>query len=264
MELIPRISRAQSMDVLSSMATVAGYKAVLLAAESAPQDVSHAGDRGRDALAGQGADTGSRRGRSAGHRLGPRLGAVVEAYDVRPAVKEQVQSLGAKFLDLPLDTAAAQDQGGYAKAFDENFYKRQRELLLKAVAANDVVITTAAVPGKKAPILITTEMVEAMATGSVILDLAAERGGNCELSQPGKTIVHNGVKILAPLNLPATTPYHASQMYSKNVATLLAYLVKDGKLTLDRSDEIVSETLVSIDGDLVHPKVKEALAAGAA
>ncbi|HEY5315544.1 MAG TPA: Re/Si-specific NAD(P)(+) transhydrogenase subunit alpha [Pirellulales bacterium] len=257
MELIPRISRAQSMDALSSMATVAGYKAVLLAAEALPKMfpmlITAAGTLSPAKVLIVGAGVAGLQAIASARRMG----AVVEAYDVRPAVKEQVQSLGARFLDLPLDTAAAQDQGGYAKAQDESFYQRQREMMLKAVAANDVVITTAAVPGKKAPILITAEMVAAMAPGSVILDLAAERGGNCELSQPGRTIVHGGVQILAPLNLPATVPYHASQMYSKNVATLLAYLVKDGKLTLDRQDEIVAETLVAIDGQVVHPRVKE-------
>ncbi|HWC90976.1 MAG TPA: Re/Si-specific NAD(P)(+) transhydrogenase subunit alpha [Pirellulales bacterium] len=257
MELIPRISRAQSMDALSSMATVAGYKAVLLAAEALPKMfpmlITAAGTLSPAKVLIVGAGVAGLQAIASARRLG----AVVEAYDVRPAVKEQVQSLGARFLDLPLDTAAAQDQGGYAKAQDESFYQRQREMMLKAVAANDVVITTAAVPGKKAPILITAEMVAAMAPGSVILDLAAERGGNCELSQPGQTTVHGGVQVLAPLNLPATVPYHASQMYSKNVATLLAYLVKDGKLTLDQQDEIVSETLVAIDGQIVHPRVKE-------
>jgi NAD(P) transhydrogenase subunit alpha len=188
---------------------------------------------------------------------------VVEAYDVRPDVKEQVMSLGGKFLDLPLETGAAQDAGGYARAFDESFYKRQRELMLKAVAANDVVITTAAVPGRKAPTLVTTEMVEAMQPGSVIVDLAAERGGNCELTQPGQTITHRGVMILGPDNLPSTVPHDASQMYARNVSTLLLYLVKvgpeGGKLAIDMADEITRETLVTHDGKVVHPKVLGAL-----
>jgi NAD(P) transhydrogenase subunit alpha len=267
MELIPRITKAQSMDALSSMATIAGYKAVLLAAEALPKMfpmlmtaagtiapakalVLGAGVAGLQAIA-----------------TARRLGAMVEAYDVRPDVKEQVMSLGAKFLDLPLETGAAQDAGGYARAFDEAFYRRQRELLLKAVAVNDVVITTAAVPGKKAPILVTRKMVEAMQPGSVIVDLAAERGGNCELTRAGETVTHQGVAILGPDNLPSTVPQHASQMYARNVATLLLHLVKcapdsakGGSLCVDRNDEITRETLVAEGGQVVHAKVSAALA----
>jgi NAD(P) transhydrogenase subunit alpha len=228
MELIPRTTRAQSMDALSSMATIAGYKAVLLAAAALPKMfpmlMTAAGTISPAKVFVVGAGVAGLQAIASARRMG----AVVQAFDVRPAVKEQVQSLGAKFLDLPLETADAQDKGGYAKQLDENTYRRQRELMLKALADNDVVITTAAIPGKKAPILVTEEMVKAMAPGSVIVDLAAERGGNCELTRPGETIERHGVTILGPTNLPATVPFHASQMYAKNITTLLTYLVKDG------------------------------------
>ncbi len=265
MELMPRITRAQSMDALSSMATIAGYKGVLLAANELPRMfpmlmtaagtiapahvfVVGAGVAGLQAIA-----------------MSRRLGARVEAYDVRPAVKEQVQSLGAKFVELPLESADAEDKGGYARAQDESFYRRQREMMLKVVAASDVVITTALIPGKRAPILITTEMVEAMAPGSVVVDLAAERGGNCDLTRPDEVVVHQGVKIVGPSNPPALVPYHASQMYSKNITTFLAHLLgKDGaaqaQLPIDPADEITRETLLTRGGDVVHPRVRELLA----
>jgi NAD(P) transhydrogenase subunit alpha len=193
-----------------------------------------------------------------------RLGAKVEAYDVRPAVKEQVQSLGARFVELPLEAADAEDKGGYAKAQDESFYRRQREMMLKVVATSDVVITTALIPGKRAPILVTREMVEAMAPGSVVVDLAAERGGNCELTKPDEVVSHQGVTILGPSNPPALVPYHASQMYSKNITTFLTHLLgKDGaqqpSLSLSTSDEITRETLLTLGGDVVHARVKELL-----
>jgi len=189
-----------------------------------------------------------------------RLGAKVEAYDVRPAVKEQVQSLGAKFVELPLDSADAEDKGGYAKAQDEAFYKRQREMMLKVVAASDVVITTALIPGKPAPILLTTEMVDAMAPGSVVVDLAAERGGNCELTKPDQIVTRHGVTILGPSNPPALVPYHASQMYSKNITTFLAHLLgKDGAaqktLPINSDDEITRETLLTRGGEVVHARL---------
>lgn len=259
MELIPRITRAQSMDALSSMATIAGYKAVLLAAEALPKMfpmmMTAAGTISPAKVLVVGAGVAGLQAIASARRMG----AVVVAYDVRPAVKEQVESLGAKFLDLPLETAGMEDKGGYAKELDEERLRRQRELMLKAVAANDVVITTAAVPGRPAPKLITAEMVQAMSPGSVIVDLAAERGGNCELTQPGKTVEVGGVKILGPENLPATVPYHASQMYAKNVSTLLLHLVKHGKLELNLDDEITRETLVTRDGEIVHPRVRQAL-----
>jgi H+-translocating NAD(P) transhydrogenase subunit alpha len=177
-----------------------------------------------------------------------RLGAIVSAYDVRPAVKEQVQSVGAKFVEMPLETIAAETKGGYAQQMDEDFYRRQRELMARVVAESDVVITTAAIPGKKSPVLITTAAVEGMAPGSVIIDLAAERGGNCELTRAGETVHHNGVTILGPLNLPAEIPYHASQLYSKNISTFLLALVKEGQVKLDMEDEVVRDTLVAQDG----------------
>jgi len=197
-----------------------------------------------------------------------RLGAKVEAYDVRPAVKEQVQSLGARFVEMDLETQNAEDKGGYAKAQDESFYRRQREMMLRVVAATDVVITTALIPGKKAPTLVTQEMVEAMAPGSVVVDLAAERGGNCALTKPDEVVVHNGVAIIGPSNPPALVPYHASQMYSKNITTFLSHLLgKDGakkpSLELDLSDEITRETLLAKDGDVVHSRVRELLGAAA-
>jgi H+-translocating NAD(P) transhydrogenase subunit alpha len=259
LELIPRITRAQAMDVLSSSATITGYKAVLLAASALPQMfpmlmtaggtlaparvfVIGAGVAGLQAIA-----------------TAKRLGAVVQAYDVRPAVKEQVESLGAKFVELPLEAADAQDKGGYARAMDESFYRRQRETMLKVVAGSEVVITTAAVPGKKAPILLTAEMVDAMPPGAVIVDVAAEQGGNCELTRPGETVTRGAVSILGPLNLPSTVPQHASQLYGRNMATFLALIVAGGELKIDLADEIVRETLVTRDGEVVHPRVREAL-----
>jgi NAD(P) transhydrogenase subunit alpha len=259
MDLMPRITRAQSMDALSSMATIGGYKAVLLAAAALPRmfpmlmtaagtiNAAHAfvvgaGVAGLQAIA-----------------TARRLGARVEAYDVRPAVREQVQSLGAKFVELPLETGGTEDAGGYAKAQDESFYRRQREMMTRVVAGSDVVITTAAVPGKKAPILITEEIVAEMAPGSVIVDLAAERGGNCELTRTDETVVAHGVTIMGPTNLPSTIPHHASQMYSKNITTFLLHLAKGGQLQIDLADEITRETLLARDGDVVHPRLRELL-----
>jgi NAD(P) transhydrogenase subunit alpha len=268
-ELMPRTTRAQSMDALSSMATIAGYKAVLIAANTLPRIfpmmTTAAGTitPGRVLIIGVGV---------AGLQAiatARRLGAVVSAYDVRPAVKEQVQSLGARFVELPLETKDAQDAGGYAKAQDEAFYARQRELLGRTVAESDVVITTAVVPGKKAPILVTKEMVQGMAPGSVLVDLAAERGGNCELTQADQTIDVNGVTIVGEVNLASTVPYHASQMYAKNLVTFLTLLAKGGKLNLNMQDDIIRETLVTQGGEVVNPRVRElfglpALAGGSA
>jgi NAD(P) transhydrogenase subunit alpha len=260
MELMPRITRAQSMDALSSMATIAGYKAVLLAANTLPRMfpmlMTAAGTISPARVFIMGAGVAGLQAISTARRLG----AKVEAYDVRPAVKEQVQSLGAKFVELPLESADAEDKGGYAKAQDESFYRRQREMMLKIVAASDVVITTALIPGKRAPILLTTEMVEKMAPGSVVVDLAAERGGNCELTKPDEIVVHRGVTILGPSNPPSLVPYHASQMYSKNITTFLAHLLgKDGSgqsvLPINTDDEITRETLLTRLGAVVHPRV---------
>ncbi len=259
MELIPRITRAQSMDALSAMATVAGYQAVLLAATTLPKMfpmmmtaagtitpakvfVLGAGVAGLQAIA-----------------TARRLGAVVCAYDVRPAVKEQVESVGAKFVVLDVEASAAEGQGGYAKAMDEAFYRRQRELLTEVLRKQDVVITTAAVPGRKAPVLITAEMAGAMTPGSVIVDIAAERGGNCELTRPGETIVHRGVTILGPVNLASMVPRDASLMYGSNITALLRLLVQDGALTLNLEDEIIRETLVTHGNRVVHPRVCEIL-----
>jgi NAD(P) transhydrogenase subunit alpha len=259
LELVPRITRAQSMDALSSMATVVGYKAVILAAEALPRlfpmlttaagtiaparvFVIGAGVAGLQAIA-----------------TARRLGAVVEAYDLRPAVKEQVQSLGAKFVELPLEAAAAEDKGGYAKAMDEDFYRRQREMMARVVAASDVVISSAAVPGKKAPVLVTGEMVASMRPGSVIVDLAAEQGGNCELTEAGRVVEHQGVRVLGPQNLAASVPFHASQLFARNLANFVLNATKQGQIDLVGGDEIVRESLVCRGGEVVNARVREAL-----
>jgi len=259
MEMMPRITRAQSMDVLSSMATIAGYKAVLLAANTLPKMfpmmMTAAGTVAPAKVFVVGVGVAGLQAIASAKKLG----ALVEAYDVRPAVKEQVLSLGAKFVELELETAGAEDAGGYAKALGEEFYRKQREMMVKVVAASDVVITTAAIPGKKAPILVTEEMVKGMHAGSVIVDLAAERGGNCELTKAGETVIYNGVTILGPINIPATIPYHASQMYAKNIATFLLHLTKEGKLTINLDDEITAGTLITRDGKVVHPRILEAM-----
>lgn len=260
LELVPRITRAQSMDVLSSQATVAGYRAVLLAATTLgkmfPMMTTAAGTITPAKVLVVGAGVAGLQAIASARRLG----AVVSAYDVRPAVKEQVQSLGAKFVEM--DLAAGEGAGGYAKAMDEEFYRRQRELMQRVVAENDVVITTAAVPGKQAPVLITAEMVAAMAPGSVIVDVAAERGGNCALTRAGETVIEHGVTILGPNNLPSEVPYHASQMFAKNITTFLAHLAKDGDVRIDRNDEITRDTLITQGAQVVHPKVREALGLG--
>ena len=259
MELMPRITRAQSMDALSSMATVAGYKAVLIAASALPRMfpmlMTAAGTVTPARVFIVGAGVAGLQAIASARRLG----AKVEAFDVRPAVKEQVQSLGARFVELPLETGQAEDKGGYATAQDETFYQRQREMMARVVSASDVVITTAVVPGRKAPVLITADMVHGMAPGSIVVDLAAERGGNCELTRPDETVVSNGVTVLGPTNLPATVPYHASQMYARNVATFLLHLIKDQELRIDPADEITRETLVVHNGEVVHLRVREAL-----
>jgi NAD(P) transhydrogenase subunit alpha len=264
MELMPRITRAQSMDALSSMATIAGYKGVLLAANHLPRMfpllMTAAGTISPAHVFVVGAGVAGLQAISAARRLG----AKVEAYDVRPAVKEQVQSLGARFVELPLEAGDAEDKGGYAKAQDESFYRRQREMMIKVVAGSDVVITTALIPGKRAPILLTTEMVDAMQPGSVVVDLAAERGGNCELTKPDETVTHKGVTILGPSNPPALVPYHASQMYSKNITTFLLHLLgkegaKQPTLALNTEDEITRETLLTTGGAVVHARVRELL-----
>ena len=257
LELMPRITRAQSMDILSSMATVAGYKAVLLAAAELPRIfpllMTAAGTLAPARVLVIGAGVAGLQAIATARRLG----AVVQAYDVRPAVREQVESLGGRFVELQLDSEDSEDAGGYAKAQDEDFYRRQQEELAKVVAANDVVVTTAAIPGQQAPILITEAAVAAMASGSVVVDLAAERGGNCALTQPGDTVEIGGVKIMGPLNLPSTAPYHASQMYAHNISTFLRHLVEDGNLAIDLEDEITRETLIARGGEVVHARVRE-------
>ena len=259
LEMIPRITRAQSMDVLSSMATVAGYRAVLLAALELPKMfplmmtaagtlsparafVIGAGVAGLQAIA-----------------TCRRLGAVVRAYDVRPVVREQVESLGGKFVELQLETGQAEGKGGYAKAMGDEFYQKQRQLMAEIVAECDVAITTAAIPGRQSPLLITADAVRGMAPGSVIVDLAAERGGNCELSQPDQRVIEHGVTILGPTNLPAEVPYHASQMYSKNISTFLLNMTKDGQLNLNLDDEIIRDTRVTQGGEIVNHRIREIL-----
>jgi NAD(P) transhydrogenase subunit alpha len=257
MELMPRITRAQSMDALSSMATVAGYKAALIAADTLPRMfpmlMTAAGTVAPARVLVIGAGVAGWQAIATARRLG----ALVSGYDIRPAAKEQVESLGARFVVLELETAGAEDKGGYAKAMGEEFYRRQRELLGAVLAEQNVVITTAAVPGKKAPILITAEMARRMAPGSVIVDIAAERGGNCELTRPGEEVEDGGVRILGPLNLPSAIPYHASQMYARNVAAFLNYLLKEAMPKWNREDQIVRETLVTHAGEVVHEKVRE-------
>ena len=259
LELLPRITRAQSMDVLSSMATVAGYKAVLIAANELPRMfpmmMTAAGTVAPAKVLVIGAGVAGLQAIASAKRHG----AVVSAYDVRPAVKEQVESLGAKFVEMELETTGAEDKGGYAKEMGEEFIRKQRELMTKVVAENDIVITTAAIPGKKSPILVTEEMVKGMQPGSVIVDLAAERGGNCELTKAGETVVYNNVKIIGPINLPAMVAFHASQMYARNVTTFLQNMVKDGEINLNMEDEIISDTMVTRDGDVVNPRVREIL-----
>ena len=263
MELVPRITRAQSMDALSSMASIAGYKAVLIAANALPRIfpmmttaagalppakvlVIGAGVAGLQAIA-----------------TARRLGAVVSGYDVRSAVKEQIESLGAKFVNITLG-ASGEGQGGYARALTDDEIRSQREQMTAVIKEQDVVITTAAVPGRKAPILVTREMANAMAPGSVIVDLAAERGGNCELTKPGETVVERGVSVIGPLNVPATVPYDASLMYARNIVTFLKNIVsKDGQLNIDLNDEITRETLVARNGEVVHPKVQALLGVNA-
>jgi len=259
LELLPRITRAQSMDVLSSMATVAGYKAVLLAANASPRMfpmmMTAAGTLTPARVFVVGAGVAGLQAISTARRLG----AIVYAYDVRPAAREQIQSVGGKPVDFGLESA--EGQGGYARAMDQDFYKRQQAAMAKVVGESDVVITTAAVPGKRAPVLITSDMLAGMAPGSVIVDLAAERGGNCEATRPGETIDVGGVTVLGPLNLPATVAHHASQMFSRNIAAFLVHLKKHGLPTLDMQDEIVRDTLITRDGQVVNPQIRDRLAA---
>ena len=256
-ELMPRTTRAQSMDVLSSMATICGYKAVVLAADTSPRIFPMLTTAAGTITPGRVLVIGAGVAGLQAIATARRLGAVASAYDLRPAAKEQVQSLGGRFVELPIEAKDAEDARGYARAQDETFYKRQRELLGKIVAESDVVISAAVIPGKRPPILVTKEMVASMAPGSVIVDLAGERGGNCELTRPGEIAVEHGVTIIGWFNLASTVPYHASQMYARNITAFLLHLVRDGKLQLDWEDEIVRETLLTRGGEVVNPRVRE-------
>lgn len=259
LELVPRISRAQSMDVLSSMATLAGYRAVLLGAEAAPRILpmlmTAAGtlQPARVLIMGVGV-AGLQACATA-----KRLGAVVEAYDVRPAAREQILSVGAKPVELDLQTESSEGAGGYAKEQSEEFLHRQRQLMTEVVAQQDIIITTAAIPGAKSPILVTEDMVKAMKPGSVIVDLAAERGGNCALTKQGETVVAHGVNILGPENLASDLAYHASQMYGKNMQTLVELILEDGQANLDFDDEIIAGTVVAHNGEVTHPHIRKLL-----
>ena len=263
MELMPRISRAQSMDALSSQAVISGYKAVLLAADALPKIfpmlmtaagtipparvfVVGAGVAGLEAIA-----------------VARRLGAVVEAYDVRPAVKEQVESLKAKFVELPIEAQDTQSSGGYAKAQSEDFYRRQQELLAEHARTADIVITSALVPGQRAPVLISEDAVKGMRSGSVIVDLACEQGGNCALTEPGRNVIKHGVTIISPFNLPSSIALQASQLYARNIVTFLSTMLKDGLVHIDRKDELISGTLVTSAGEVLHGPSRAAVSEGA-
>lgn len=263
MEAIPRVTRAQAMDALSSQANIAGYKAVLIGATHLPRYlpmlttaagtipparvfIIGAGVAGLQAIA-----------------TARRLGAIVEAFDTRPVVKEQVQSLGARFLEVELGESG-EGAGGYAKELSEEAHRKEQELLAKAVREADIVVTTAAIPGKRAPLLITEEMVRAMKPGSVVVDVAAQTGGNCALTAPGQTVLRHRVTIVGETNLPSTMPFHASQVYSRNVANLLGLLLKDGQIQLNFDDEIVKGSVITHQGAVVHPQVKGALEAARA
>ena len=262
MELIPRTTRAQSMDALSSMATVAGYKAVLIGANLLPKMFPMLMTAAGTVLPAKVFVVGAGVAGLQAIATAKRLGAVVQAYDIRPAAKEQVLSLGAKFVELGLESEQAEDKGGYAKAMDEDFYRRQREMMKEVVGESDLVITTAMVPGKRAPVLVTEEMVRGMKPGSVIVDLSAERGGNCELTVPGETVEKHGVRIVGAMNLPSEVPHDASQMYSKNVANFLNLLIKDGEFHIDLEDDIVRETLLLREGELVSERIRELVSGG--
>ncbi len=256
-ELVPRTTRAQSMDALSSMGTICGYKAVLLAAETSirifPMMTTAAGTITPARVFVIGAGVAGLQAISTARRLG----AVASAYDMRAASKEQVQSLGGRFVELPIEAQNAQDARGYGTAQDETFYARQRELLTRVVAESDVVISAAVIPGKKSPVLITAEMVRGMAPGSVIVDLASERGGNCELTRVGETVQDHDVTIIGAINLASSVPYHASQMYARNLTAFLVYMTKEGKLHLNQQDEIIRETMVTNGGEIVNARVRD-------
>jgi len=258
LDLVPRIARAQAMDVLSSQATVAGYRAAIIAAERLPKMfpmlITAAGNVPAARVLVVGAGVAGLHAIATARRLG----ALVEAYDVRPAAREEVESLGARFVELGLQPGDAEGAGGYAKSLDESFYLRQQELLARVAAGSDVVICAALIPGRPAPMLLTKDALAGMAPGSVVVDAAAERGGNCELTRPGEEVVSDhGVTILGPTNLPAEIPHEASLMFARNAAAFLGLLLAGGTLAVDADDEIVRETLVARNGEVVHPKMRE-------
>ncbi|MEX0944762.1 MAG: Re/Si-specific NAD(P)(+) transhydrogenase subunit alpha [Balneolaceae bacterium] len=257
MDTVPRISRAQSMDALSSMANIAGYKAALLGANELdkylPMMMTAAGTIPPAKVLVLGAGVAGLQAIATARRLG----AVVEAFDIRPAVKEQVESLGAKFVDVPIEEETTESKGGYAKELSDRNKEKQREVIHQHVRKSDIVITTAQIPGRPAPLLVTKAMVEDMSHGSVIVDIAAEQGGNCEVTEAGKTIIHNGVKVLGPINLPGSLAFHASKLYSKNILSLMDLLIEDGKPNFNFDDEIISNTTVTHNGDLISPFVKD-------
>ena len=257
LELMPRTTRAQSMDALSSMGTVSGYKAVLIAADTLPKMFPMLTTAAGTITPGRVLVIGAGVAGLQAIATARRLGAVTSAYDVRPVAKEQVLSLGARFVELPIEATDAQDAGGYARAQGEDFYRRQRELLARVVAESDVVITAAVIPGQKSPVLVTGEMVSRMAPGSVIVDLGSERGGNCELTKTGEVVIAHGVSIIGWINIAVRVPYHASQLYARNLSAFLLYLVQEGKLRLDTEDEIIRSTLVTRQGEIVNPRVRE-------
>jgi NAD(P) transhydrogenase subunit alpha len=260
MELVPRTTRAQMMDALSSQSTVAGYKAVLLAANALqkffPMLMTAAGTVRPARVLVIGAGVAGLQAIATARRIG----AVVEAFDTRPVVKEQVKSLGATFIELDVDTHDAEDTGGYAKELAEEHIRREKELIHERAKMADVVITTALIPGKPAPVLVSADTVEAMKPGSVIVDLAGEQGGNCELTEPGKTVEKHGVTIIAPLNISSELAFHSSQMYSKNLAALVALLTKDGKLNLDMNDDIISAVTVTSGNEIRNQTIRSRLA----
>jgi NAD(P) transhydrogenase subunit alpha len=256
-ELMPRTTRAQNMDALSSMATICGYKAVIIAADVLPRFFPMLTTAAGTITPGRVLVIGAGVAGLQAIATARRLGAVTSAYDLRPAAKEQVQSLGGRFVELPLEAHDAEDVRGYARPQDETFYQRQRELLGRVVAESDVVITAAVIPGKVSPVLVTREMVARMSPGSVIVDLAAERGGNCELTRGGEVVVEHGVTLIGRFNLASTVPYHASQMYARNVTSFLQHLFRDGKLQLDLKDEIVRDTLLTHNNEIVNARVRE-------
>src|SRR6266699_1476122 len=256
-ELMPRTTRAQSMDALSSMGTICGYKAVVMAADTLPRIFPMLTTAAGTITPGRVLIIGAGVAGLQAIATARRLGAVASAYDMRPAAKEQVQSWGGRFVELPIEAKDAEDPRGYARAQDESFYRRQRELLARVVAESDVVVTAAVIPGKKSPVLVTRGMVAGMAPGSVIVDLAAERGGNCESTRPGEKVVEHGVTIIGWFNLASTVPYHASQMYARNISAFLLHLVKDGKLQLNMDDEIIRETMLTRGGEVVTVRVRE-------